>query len=193
MIKIVMHDQREDAHSLLIKIAEKDRQAFSLFYDRFSSLAYTFAMRILRSRPEAEDLVQEVFLQVWNQAASFDPKRGKPEAWLITITKSRAIDKIRSRRRKEQGTPVFEEIARVKTMEAGGDALAHAEQKWQVEGAMAELSGIQKTALEMAYFEGKTQTEIARELGVPVGTIKTRIRDGLLKLRQQFTQQGKTV
>lgn len=180
----------EDLHQLLKQIAEKDRLAFSRFYDRLSSLAFTFAMRILRSRPEAEDLVQEVFLQVWNQAASYDPRRGKPEAWIITITKSRAIDKLRSRRRRDQGTPVFEEMAREKTLKAGQDTLAQAEQKWLVEGALAGLSDIQKTALEMAYFEGKTQTEIAQELSVPVGTVKTRIRDGLQKLRQQFEAQG---
>lgn len=184
-------DGRDDLHDLLKKIAEKDRLAFSRFYDRLASLSFTFAMRILRSRPEAEDLVQEVFLQVWNQAANYDSRRGKPEAWLITITKSRAIDKLRSRRRKEQGTPVFEEMAREKTREAGTDTLANAEQKWLIEGALADLSDIQKKALEMAYFEGKTQTEIAEELKVPVGTVKTRIRDGLLKLRQQFEAQGK--
>lgn len=181
-----------DSQALIPLIAKGDKQAFGRFYDLLSPLAYTFAMRVLRSRADAEDLVQEVFIQVWNQAASYDSRRGKPEAWIITITKSRAIDKLRSHRRKDQRIPVLEDAARRRTEEAENvmDASAW---KLTLQGALTELSDIQKEALEMAYFEGKTQTEIAEELGLPVGTIKTRIRDGLLKLRQQFAKNGKNL
>lgn len=181
--------QSRDPQELIPLIAKGDRQAFSEFYDRLSSLAYTFALRILRSKADAEDLVQEVFLQAWNQASSYDSHRGKPEAWIITMTKSRAIDKLRSHRRKDQRVPVLEDAARRKTEEAE-NAMDGTSWKLTLQGAISDLSEIQREALEMAYFEGKTHTEISEELGLPAGTVKTRIRDGLLKLRQQFAKSG---
>ena len=173
----------EEGIELIARIARQDKTAFSRFYDLYSPLAYTFAMRILRVRSDAEDLVQEIFVQAWKNASSYNPKRGKPEAWIITMTKSRAIDKIRSLRRVDRGTPALEELSRLQTGEAGRRDAMHSEVKLTVEGAMAGLSEPQRTVLEMAYFEGLTQSEIAQRLEIPLGTVKTRIRDGLKNLR----------
>lgn len=172
-----------DVIGLISRIAKQDREAFSRFYDFYSSLSFTFALRILRNRAEAEDLLQEVFMQIWHKAADYNPKRGKPEAWVITITKSRAIDKLRSRRRKESKGTVLEEQFLTHSRMAEDKQGVEAEVKLTMQGAMAELSDAQREALELVYFEGLTQSEIAQKLELPIGTVKTRIRDGLKRLR----------
>lgn len=172
-----------DAVGLIQRIAGQDRSAFSQFYDLYSSLSFTFALRILKVRADAEDLLQEVFMQVWRQAANYNPKRGKPEAWVITITKSRAIDKLRSQRRKDSKGTVLEEQFLTNSRDAENRQGIQAEVKLTMEGAMAEISDSQREVLELAYFQGLTQSEIAQKLEIPIGTAKTRIRDGLKKLR----------
>lgn len=173
-----------DAVGLIQRIAAQDREAFSRFYDLYSSLSFTFALRILRIRADAEDLLQEVFMQVWRQAGNYNPKRGKPEAWVITITKSRAIDKLRSQRRKDSKGTVLEEQFLTTSRDVENRQGVQAEVKLTMEGAMGELSEPQRQVLELAYFEGLTQSEIAQKLEIPIGTAKTRIRDGLKKLRE---------
>lgn len=168
---------------LIKRIARQDRQAFSRFYDLYSSLSFTFALRILRSRADAEDLVQEVFMQIWNQAGNYNPGRGKPEAWVITITKSRAIDRIRSRRRRDSKGTLLEEQFLTRSEETENRQDTQAEVRLTMSGALGELSDVQKQALELVYFEGLTQSEIAQKLEIPIGTVKTRIRDGLKSLR----------
>jgi RNA polymerase sigma-70 factor, ECF subfamily len=177
------NDPSLNSVELISRIARQDRDAFKDFYDAFASLSYTFALRILRSKADAEDLVQEVFLQVWRQAGNYNPKRGKPEAWIITITKSRAIDKIRSQRRRDMKAPQLEEAFQTKGEEMTVRGAADSEVRLTVEGALDEISEVQKAVLELAYFEGLTQTEIAERLKIPIGTVKTRIRDGLKHLR----------
>ena len=169
---------------LIRRMSREDRAAFSRFYDLFCPLAYTIALRILRSRPDAEDLLQEVFLQLWNKASTYDLKRGRPEAWVIMVTKSRAIDKLRSLRRRETGAPLLEEASKLRAGEQERRGEVDLEVKLTVQGALAGLSEIQRTALELAYFEGLTQSEIAVRLAVPIGTVKTRLRDGLKRLRE---------
>lgn len=173
-----------DAVGLIQRIATQDRESFSRFYDLYSSLSFTFALRILRVRADAEDLLQEVFMQVWRQAASYNPKRGKPEAWVITITKSRAIDKLRSQRRKDSKGTVLEEQFLTTSRDVESKQGVHAEVALTMQGALAEVSDAQRQVLELAYFEGLTQSEIAQKLEIPIGTAKTRIRDGLKKLRE---------
>lgn len=172
-----------EAVDLIHRIARQDKDAFSQFYDRFSALSFTVALRILRVRADAEDLLQEVFMQVWKQAANYNPQRGKPEAWIIMITKSRAIDKIRSRRRRDIGGEILEDFSRNQTEELEQKSGIQSEVRLTVEGALGELSDVQRQALELAYFEGLTQSEIAQKLDLPIGTVKTRIRDGLARLR----------
>jgi RNA polymerase sigma-70 factor, ECF subfamily len=176
-------DLLDDPSALLQRIASGDGEAFRRFYDRYASLAFTFAIRLLGSRSDAEDLLQEVFLQVWRQAQSYSPERGSPEAWLITITRSRAIDKLRSTRRRDMRPLSPDEPARLE----GGTHVAPptqaSEAKLTVEGVLTKLPEAQRVVLELAYFDGLTQSEIAARLSEPLGTVKTRIRAGLERLR----------
>jgi RNA polymerase sigma-70 factor (ECF subfamily) len=169
---------------LMQRIAHGDREAFAQLYDRYASLVFTFATRLLRVRSDAEDLLQEVFLQVWRQAQSYNQDRGSPEAWLITITRSRAIDKLRSLRRRDGSAVPSQDTARIEEGGTVAGGAAAAEAKLTVHGALSRLSEAQRVVLELAYFEGLTQSEIAARLGEPLGTVKTRLRAGLGRLRE---------
>lgn len=176
-------DLPDDPTHLIQQIARGDREAFSRFYDRYAPLVFTFAVRLLRVRSEAEDLLQEVFRQAWRQAGRYRQDRGSPEAWITTITRSRAIDKLRSIRRRDRGLSPTEEPAGT---EGGGQVASgamEAEARVMVQGALARLPAAQRTVLELAYFDGLTQSEIAARLGEPLGTVKTRMRAGLERLR----------
>jgi len=184
-VRTLMEKARERSEdiALIRRMAEADREAFGRFYDRFAPLVFTFAMRLLRARSEAEDLLQEVFLQVWRQAGSYSRDRGSPEAWLITITRSRGIDRLRSIRRRDKDFVSIEEPGGA---EAGRELKreeGETEARLMVAGPLARLPQAQQRVLEMAYFDGFTQAEIAARLGEPLGTVKTRMRDGLERLR----------
>jgi RNA polymerase sigma-70 factor, ECF subfamily len=176
-------DLPDDPISLLQQIARGDRDAFGRFYDRYASLAYTFAMRLLGSQSDAEDLLQEVFLQVWRQAQSYRPERGTPEAWLIMMTRSRGIDKLRSRRRRDMDTLTPEEPVRVAQLAQVDRPTQASEARLALQGSLTKLPDAQRIVLELAYFDGLTQMEIAAHLGEPLGTVKTRMRVGLERLR----------
>lgn len=174
---------RDDPAVLVLQIARGDRQAFGRFYDRYGSLVFTFAMRLLRVRSEAEDLLQEVFLQAWRQAATYSPERGSPEAWLVTITRSRAIDKLRSMRKREKSITRTDTVEGTEIGARVESGAAQSEAKLAVQDALAGLPEAQRRVLELAYFDGLTQSEIAARLGEPLGTVKTRMRAGLERLR----------
>ena len=176
---------------LLQKIVKKDRDAFSRFYDLFSGLVYAVALRILRNTQDADELVQDVFWKVWESAESFDIERGAPQAWLVTIARTRAIDRLRSSRKRRESSVPLEDIPEIESF--GTHQGRQASEMLWARAALNELSEIQREALELAYFEGFTQSEIAARLDVPLGTVKTRIRDGLNKLRERFSQQVQTV
>jgi RNA polymerase sigma-70 factor, ECF subfamily len=176
-------DLPDDPIYLLQRIAGGDRDAFRRFYDRYATLAFTFALRLLGSPSDAEDLVQEIFLQIWRQAQSYTPERGSPEAWLITITRSRAIDKLRSSHRRGMAIVTPDEPSQVERAASAERPTRATEVKLTVQGVLAKLPEAQRLVLELAYFDGLTQTEIAARLGEPLGTVKTRIRAGLERLR----------
>jgi RNA polymerase sigma-70 factor, ECF subfamily len=127
--------------------------------------------------------VQEVFLQVWRQGRSYTPERGTPEAWLITMTRSRAIDKLRSRRRRDMNVLTPDDPARVEQVAQAERPTQASEAKLTLQGSLAKLPEAQRLVLELAYFDGLTQMEIAAHLGEPLGTVKTRMRNGLERLR----------
>ena len=164
-----------ESPALIRRLVAGDHQALGDLYDKYAGLVNALALRVLRDASEAEDVVQEVFVQVWRQAARFDPARGSPEAWLCTIARTRALDRLRRRaaRREEPGAepPNATETPR------NENALA-------VRKALDGLSADQRRALELAYYEGLTQSEIATRLGEPLGTIKTRIRTAMIRLRE---------
>jgi RNA polymerase sigma-70 factor (ECF subfamily) len=178
-------DSRESDRALIARIETRDADALALLYDRHAPRLLGLAQRILGDTGEAEEVLQEVFLHVWRAAATFDAARGPVLAWLLVATRSRAIDRLRSRR------PAIR--ARVQSLEDAGEPASRedvesdaAGREWdsRCRAAIAGLPEDQRRALELAYFEGLTHQEIAEATGTPLGTIKTRIRLGLMKLRE---------
>ena len=163
------------AHSLLQKLAKGDKAALADFYDQYAGLVNGLALRILRDVSEAEDVVQEVFLQAWRQAERYDPRRGSAEAWLCTMARTRALDRLRKR------TSRREEPEQEKP---GASPAPRNEEALAVRKALDGLSADQRRAVELAYYGGLTQSEIAEALGEPLGTIKTRIRTAMMRLRE---------
>jgi RNA polymerase sigma-70 factor (ECF subfamily) len=168
---------------LLEEIARGDRDAFARFYDLHAALVHTLALRILRERGEAEEVVQDVFVQVWRQAEAYSRERGTPEAWLVTLARSRGIDKLRSRRRRDEMVRPADNPDRLPEPAVLESATGPAEARATLGGALADLPDAQRRVLELAYFDGLTQTEIAAHLGEPLGTVKTRVRSALDRLR----------
>jgi RNA polymerase sigma-70 factor, ECF subfamily len=169
---------------LIQQIAKQDRDAFSQLYDRFSTLVFTLAMRMLKARSDAEDLLQEVFVQVWRQAQNYSAERGSPEAWIVNIARSRAIDKIRSIRRMQKSFVLTDDPARAESPENVESSAVESETRLAMNSALANLPDMQRKVLELAYFDGLTQSEIADRLAEPLGTVKTRMRSGIQKLRE---------
>jgi len=175
---------------LIQQIVNNDREAFSQLYDRFSSLVFTLALRMLKERSDAEDLLQEVFVQIWRQAANYSQDRGSPEAWIINIARSRAIDKLRSIRRMEKSFVLTEDPARAESSVNVESSAAESETKLTMNSALANLPEAQRKVLELAYFDGLTQSEIAERLAEPLGTVKTRMRSGIQRLREMLRTQA---
>jgi RNA polymerase sigma-70 factor (ECF subfamily) len=159
-----------------------DREAFSRFYDRYAPLVYPLILRVVRDRSDAADVLQDVFWEAWQGASAYDPARGTPEAWMITRT--RAIDRVRAVRRRSATfvRPADEGLAPA-PVEAGGDAAEPAEDRGIIRTALQALPQPQGEVIELAYYAGLTQTEIAERTRQPLGTVKTRIRLGLERLR----------
>ena len=168
---------------LIAEIARRDRDAFARFYDLHATLVHTLALRVLRERGDAEEVVQDVFVQVWRQAETYSTDRGTPEAWLITMTRSRSIDKLRSRRRRDEMVRPVENPDRLPGLAVQASPAGEAEARATLGGALGELPPAQRSVLQLAYFDGLTQSEIAVRLGEPLGTVKTRMRSGLERLR----------
>src|SRR6266852_881024 len=174
----------ESSAALIAAIAAGDRDAFSRFYDLTAPMAFGLIRRVLRDPEAAAEVLQEVFWQVWREAPQYDPKRGSPEAWLVMRAKTRAIDRLRSIRRRDRTfvAPVDESVAQRNDGPAENPAVV-AEDRGLVQMALAQLPEPQRRVIELAFFEGLTQSEIATRLGEPLGTVKTRARLGLERLR----------
>jgi len=171
------------AVQLIQRAAAQDREAFSQLYDRFSSLVFSLAMRMLRAQSDAEDLLQEVFMQVWRQAGSYSQERGSPEAWIINIARSRAIDKLRAIRRRDKSFVLTDDPAAAESPDNVESAVGESEAKLAMNSALANLPEAQRRVLELAFFSGLSQTEIAEHLAEPLGTVKTRMRAAIQRLR----------
>jgi RNA polymerase sigma-70 factor, ECF subfamily len=176
---------------LLARSAEGDKEAFAVLYDRYSGPLFSFACKITGDPRESEDLVQEVFIQLWTKARDFDSTRAKLFTWAVSVLRHKAIDRLRMRTRRarivEQSAPDIAELS------LSGELPETAAGAWTKERAtlirqgLQELPQEQREALELAYFEGLSQTEIADRLAEPLGTVKARIRRGLLRLRDRMT------
>ncbi len=173
---------------LLRRIGVGDRDAFGVFYDRYSTLMFSVACKILNNSNEAEDVLQETFVQIWEKAERFDPKLGKASSWAATLTRNKAIDRIRaSQRRSRLAEEAGAELAITNEVADTANEAVHGHDKAKIiQSAIGELPAEQRHAIELAYFSGLTQHEISEKLNEPLGTIKARIRRGLLKLRDQL-------
>jgi RNA polymerase sigma-70 factor, ECF subfamily len=171
---------------LLRRIGQGDRQSFAQLYDRFSSAVFSAAYRIVNNQQAAEDVLQEVFLQVWEKAALYDPARGKPLTWAVTLTRNKAIDRLRATQRRGRLRDSLErDVGGSEPFDGRNsfDAVELKEKGKLVNEALHKLPDEQREALELAFFSGLTQSEIAEHLREPLGTIKARIRRGMLRLK----------
>jgi RNA polymerase sigma-70 factor (ECF subfamily) len=172
------------------RLAAGDADALALLYDRHSRLVYSLAFRVLGDTLEAEEVVQDVFAQAWRQASRYDTSRGVVVAWLLMMTRSRAIDRVRSRRSMPPLAPDgWKGLAEMEDPSAGPEmATLTGEQIARLRAALDQLPLSQRTTIELAFYEGLTHVEIAERLEQPLGTVKTRIRLGLLKLRSAVAE-----
>ena len=177
---------------LMSRIRSRDSEALQQLYDRHSAIVFALCVRMLRDRNEAEDVMLEVFWELWDRASRYDASRSSPLTYLMRVTRSRLIDRLRARRSRQNA-----EMASVESVspsdfgtdDSGTEPLAgtlRTEQHALVKQAMAELTPDQRQAVEMAFFDAMTHTEIAEQLKQPLGTIKSRIRQALSRLRQSL-------
>ena len=170
---------------LIRRMAAGDGGAFSRFYDRYAPLVYPLILRIVRDRSDAADVLQDVFWETWQAAGTYDVNRGTPEAWIVMRARTRAIDRVRAvRRRGETFVAPLDEAVAAAPVDPGGDAADRAADRSVVTGALGRLPEPQREVLELAYYGGLTQTEIAVRIKQPLGTVKTRMRLGLERLRE---------
>lgn len=184
--------EEEDA-DLIKRVARGDRDAFAAIYDRYSRPLFSIALRVLNDSREAEDIVHDVFISLWNKAGDFEADRGTAFGWCVTLTRNRAIDRVRARKRRgellTQSAPAdlgYDENQADNV--DSGDMLWQKEKAIVVREALENLPPEQRSALQLAYFSGLTQQEIAARLREPLGTVKARIRRGLLRLRELLPQ-----
>jgi RNA polymerase sigma factor (sigma-70 family) len=182
--------RRKEEVELVERMADGDTQALGILYDRYSSMLLALAARILHDGGAAEDILQEVFWQAWRQAERYDPSRSSVSTWLVLLTRSRAIDRLRSRQVKERTiAAVREEAPPTHTSPAGvGDVLMQ-ERRRRLREEMERLPKEQREVLQLAFFAGLTQREIAARTDTPLGTVKTRSLLGLKKLRKALRDQ----
>ncbi len=157
--------------------------AFGIIYDRHAGLVYGIALKILGNSQEAEDLTQDVFLSI-ARSSSYEPTRGSLRTFLAILTRSRAIDRVRSRNNTRKVLGQWQDNQQQTATEAPFEQVSRSEQSQEVRDALAQLSDPQQQILQMAYYDGLSQSEIAKQLQIPLGTVKARARRGLLKLRQ---------
>jgi RNA polymerase sigma-70 factor, ECF subfamily len=180
--------QAEDV-SCLRRIASGDEAAAAGLYDRHSRALYSLILRIVGDETEAEDVLQEVFAQAFRQASRYDASRGVVAAWLLMMARSRAIDRLRARRTRFEGRPSEVTLDEMPDAQPSiASVMLSDEQTRSVQRALGELPLLQRMAIELAYYEGLSHSEIAERLEQPLGTVKTRIRLALLKLRDALTE-----
>lgn len=172
----------------LTRMARGDDSGLAELYDRHGRLAYSLALRIVRDEADAQDVTQDVFVQAWRQADRFEASRGNVVAWLVTMTRTRAIDLLRRRRVRPgltddgAGVDVTDDAPPQDVQFEWGERAA------SVRRAVGDLPPLQRLAVELAFFEGLSHAEIAAQLELPLGTVKTRVRQGLLKMRERLAE-----
>jgi RNA polymerase sigma-70 factor (ECF subfamily) len=186
-------DHSDDLH-LLQRVAARDAAALAELYDRHHRSAYAIIRRIVQSRTDAEEVLQETFVRVWSRAETYDARLGSPAAWVVRIARNRAIDRLRARQARADvnaPVPVTEHGAAARELpnhDTPETVLHSTHAALAVRGAVAALPAAQRTLIEAAFFEGYTHQELSDRFGVPLGTVKTRIRTGLVSLRGRLEQ-----
>jgi len=182
---------RESADAALFAgLRSRDPQALAQLYDRYASLVHGLVLRIVRNPHDAEEVTQDVFLYAWQRGTQFDAQRGNLAAWLLVLARSRAIDRVRARRSRERSTEAATQAAAF-VPAAPPDpvsATLDAERRSRIERALDGLPEAQRQAVQIAFFEGLSHTEVAERLNTPLGTVKTRIRQGMLRLRDALQE-----
>ena len=175
---------------MIARIGRRDQSAFSALYDRLSGPLYSLAMKMLGDPAEAQDALQEVFLQIWSRAGTYDPEQSSVFSWTVLLTRSRVIDRLRARGRRSRVVVASTEdaptAADASTVESAADTAEKNDEAARVRYVLNNLPSEQREAIELAFFEHLSHHEIAARLGQPLGTVKARIRRGLLKLRQRL-------
>lgn len=180
-------DQITEDAQLLRRIAAADQTALAELYDRHSAILYSVAVKILQDEKEAEDVLQEVFLQIWEKATAFDTARGSALGWTATLARNKSIDRLRSRQRRDRFMVYSpDENQASEPFDATEHPLFAREQMSLIRAVVGSLPAEQQTAIRLAFFEGLTHEEIAARLTTPLGTIKARIRRGMLHLRAEL-------
>jgi RNA polymerase sigma-70 factor (ECF subfamily) len=184
------NSSKEEERELLRRVAAGDQAALGELYDRFSGLLLALARRVLGNDQDAEEVLQEVFLQVWNQARRYDPSRSSVSTWLVLITRSRAIDRLRSRQVKDRTLQgLKQENPDRHTSPEGPGSVLWSERRERLRNEMGELPAEQRQILQLAFFKGMTQSEIAQSTGIPLGTVKTRTLLAMKKLRRALSDE----
>jgi RNA polymerase sigma-70 factor, ECF subfamily len=173
----------QTTEDLLVAVATGDQLAFETLYDRVTPQVLGVALRVLRDRSLAEEVTQEVLVEVWRKASRFDPDRGSGSGWITTLAHRRAVDRVRSEQASRDRDDRVSRRDEVRAFDEVADEVEIRLDHWQVRRALATLTERQREAIELAYFGGHTYRDVARVLGIPEGTAKSRLRDGLLRLR----------
>lgn len=184
----------EEDMILIRAIAQKDPASFQRFYRKYSGLLYSAVSNVLNDHHDTEDIMQEVLVQIWQKAHLYEPSKGKPLTWVTTMARNRAIDRIRSKQRRSRLNGDFEVENRVMRQsdfgDSGREVLEEKERNTLLQNAVTRLSPDQKEAIELTYFGGLTQAEVAERLNEPLGTIKARIRRGVNRLEGMVRRQA---
>ncbi len=174
-----------DSVSVMTRIAAGDQAAFAEFYDATSRCVFGIVLRVIRDRAQAEEVTQEVYVEAWRASPRFDPALGSPAAWLNTIAHRKAVDRVRSVERRSLREH-RDRLDNPKDALDTAEVVVEADEARRVRDALGHLTEPQRTALQLAYYEGRTYREVAEYLELPLGTVKTRIRDALKRLRMQL-------
>lgn len=186
------HTEAPDAHAsareLMARVVERDEAAFQELYDTHADTVYSVAMQLLRDEAEAGDLLQEVFLKIWNASELYDPVLGKVVSWIITITRRRCLNRLRSQQRRAAAyrASAEESITSGDSVEDSGAVLLRRETAQAVQAALSALPSEQSEAIRLSFLNGLTHEETAERLDAPLGTVKARIRRGLVRMKEQL-------
>lgn len=173
----------DDLAGVLRACSRGDEEAFGRLYDAVGGRVFGLVLRVLRDRAQAEEVLQEVFLEIWRTSARYDSAQGSPMTWMLTIAHRRAVDRVRQAESSHTRESIYAARHQEVAYDVTSDAVTRTLDAERVRRAMESLTPVQRQAVELAYFGGYTHTEVARLLDLPLGTAKTRIRDGLIRLR----------